>query len=324
MISDWLDDTGLFLGAHCPLPLDAPFTARQALGYGVSRRRLRTLHGAGFVRRMLHEVYVAAQAADTVEARASALALVIPNTAVITDRTAAWLHGVDVLPRSALATVPPVSVFHTDDTRVRRPGVTAGRRGLRADDVTDVHGVQVTTALRTTLDLGRLLWRFDALAAIDGFLRIGVPHDELLAEIDRFRGYRGVRQLRALAPLGDGLAESPGESALRLYWYDAGLPPPTLQFWVYDDAGVPLHRLDITAPEFRYCAEYDGEEFHSSPADREHDARRRAWLADERGWDIDVFTKVDVYGSKRFPPATLLRGFGRARERRLWTPHHRR
>src|SRR5206468_3759671 len=29
------------------------------------------------------------------------------------------------------------------------------------------------------------------------------------------------------------------------HWYDAGLPRPELQVWVYDDDGVGVYRLDI-------------------------------------------------------------------------------
>ncbi len=60
----------------------------------------------------------------------------------------------------------------------------------------ELGGLRVTTPVRTACDLGRLLWRFDALAALDGYLRIGVDRDEVLLEMPRFRGYRGVRQLR--------------------------------------------------------------------------------------------------------------------------------
>ena len=234
MDETWLDDHQLFLTSRASIPLDQPFTAAQAAGWGVSRQTLRTLVARGLVRRMLAGVYVAVQAVDDMGLRAAALALVVPEAAVVTDRTAAWLHGVNVLPRSSGTTPPPLNVFHTTDTRMDRPGVASGRRGLIPTDITVVRGVRVTTALRTSLDLGRLLWRYDALGAIDAFLRIGVPHEILSAEIDRFKGYRGVRQLRALAPLGDGRAESLAESALRLNWLDAGLPRPDLQTWVYD------------------------------------------------------------------------------------------
>jgi hypothetical protein len=321
----WLDDQGLFLSKRCPLSLEAPFTPAKAHALGVSRRSFRFMADCGLLRRVLQGVYAATQAPDDTLMRASALALVVPATAVVTDRTAAWLHGVDILPRTALRQAPPIDIVHMDDTRVRRPEVDGRRRGLLRSDITVVHGVRVTTALRTALDLGRLLWRFDALAAIDGFLRLGVAHELLIAEISRFRGYRGVIQLRALAPLGDARSESPGESALRLHWYDAGLPRPELQHWIYSDAGVPIYRLDISLPELRYGAEYDGEEFHTEPEDQEHDDSRRGWLTENRDWKIDPFTKTEVYGRDASPVPQLQAGYADARRHiSLWTPRRRR
>jgi len=323
MDHDWLDERQLFLTLRCPLPLDVPFTGAQALALGVSRQTLRTMLDRGLLRRMLQGVYVAAQARDDMDLRARALALVVPDGAVVTDRSAAWLHGVALLPRSSGVRPPPVNVFHTSDTRMRRPGVAAGRRGLLPSDITVVQGIRVTTALRTALDLGRLLWKYDALAAIDAFLRIGVPHELIVAEVGRFKGYRGVRQLRALVPLGDGRAESPGESALRLNWYEAGLPRPDLQTWVYDDRGVGIYRLDITLPELLWAAEYDGEENHTSDEDQEHDADRRSWCERERHWMFDIFTKIDIYDRTTDPIERLADGFTRARKRTLWTPYGR-
>ena len=320
----WLDDSGRFLGERCPLPLEVPFTPRQARALGVSRRVLLFMVQCGLVRKVLHGVYAASQAPDDTLMRATALTLVVPPTAVVADRTAAWLHGVDILPRTALTQPPPIDIVHVDDTRVRRPEADGRRRGLLPSDITVVHGVRVTTALRTALDLGRLLWRFDALAAIDGFLRLGVPHDLLIAEIGRFRGYRGVIQLRYLAPLGDPESESVGESGLRLHWYDAGLPRPELQHWVCSDDGVPIYRLDITLPDLLYAAEYDGEEFHTAPEDTEHDESRRGWLSMDRGWKIDPFTKLEVYGRGESPVPRLQAGFAEARRRHSrWTPRRR-
>ena len=324
MNQDWLTPSGTLLGACCPLPLDAPFTTAQANSSGVSRRVLGELRAAGLVRSVLRGVHLAAQTPDDLRTRAQALALVVPTEAVVCDRTAAWLHGVDILPRSAVHEPPPVQVAHTDDTRVRRPGVDGLRRGLRSRDVASVHGVRVTTPLRTGLDLGRLLWRYDALAALDGFLRLGVDHDQLLAEVERFRGYRGVRQLRTLAPLADSRSESVAESAVRLSWIDAGLPRPQLQIWVDDDAGVPRYRVDLGLEEIRFGVEYDGEEFHTTRADRRHDERRRAWLRDERGWTIVVLTQADVYGPHRRPIELLQDGHVEAlRSLARWTPRQR-
>lgn len=186
-----------------------------------------------------------------------------------------------------------------------------------------VQGIRVTTPLRTVLDLGRLLRRHDALAAIDAFLRIGVPHDQMLAEVERFKGYRGVRQVRALIPLGDRRAESVAESALRLDWYDAGLPRPELQWWVCDDDGIGIYRLDIALPEVLYAAEFDGEENHTSDEDRGYDEQRRGWCERERHWLFEVFTKVEVFGRRPDPLPRLVGGFHRARSRTLWTPYGR-
>lgn len=325
MDGTWLDDRGSLLTDRCPLPPDRPFTSAQARMWGVSRRTFETMVRSGLIRRVLREVYAVAQAPNDTMMRAAALDLVIPPAAVVTDRTAAWLYGVDILPRSAVRVAPPLNVVHTTDTRMRRPECDGRRRGLLPTDITTVHGIRVTTELRTALDLGRLLWRFDALAAIDGFLRIGVPQDLLISEIARFKGYRGVRQLRALAPLGDARSESVGESGLRLHWHDAGLPWPELQFWIYDDDGTPIFRLDIADPDARYAAEYDGEEFHSDDEDQERDRERREWIRQHRAWAIDPFTKDDVYRTGAYPIADLVAGHQAARRTlALWTPGRQR
>lgn len=308
------------LPASFPMPTAHPFTTAQARARGISGRRLQMLHDSGHLRRLLRGVYASAQAPDDLRFRAAAVSLVVPRQAVVTDRTAAWLHGVPILPRTALREVPPIEVFRTDDARVRRPGVTGGRRGLLARDVMEVYGVRVTTPARTALDLGRMLWRYDALAALDGFLRRGVDREALLRDLSRFRGYRGVRQLRPLLLIADRRAESPGESALRLHWYDAGLPEPTLQHWIDGDDGIPRYRLDLALPELRYAAEYDGELHHSSPDDRADDEERRSW-ARRRGWTIDVFLKEDVYGLSPRAPDRLRAGQVQARRTLpIWHP----
>jgi hypothetical protein len=319
--SSWLAADGGLLGAGFPLPLDSPFTREQAVAAGVNPRQLQSLVAGRLLRRVLRGVYATAQAPDSVLFRAQALALVVPDCAVVTDRTAAWLHGVPILQRGAHVEAPMISVCERVDSRVRRREVDGRRRQVLDRDLTEVHGVRVTTPLRTGLDLGRQLWRFDALAAIDGVLRLGVDHDELLQESLRFKGHRGMRQLRALAPLGDGRAESPGESALRLHWLDAGLPPPELQFGIVDDWGQLRYRLDVPLPSAHYAAEYDGEEFHSTPEDVRHDDERRDWMRRERGWIIDVFGKDAVYGRNTDIAERLHSGLRRARAARtIWTP----
>lgn len=317
----WTDPNSSLLATGFPLPLDQPFTSAEAVAAGVSRYQLAALVRSGHLRPVVRGVYAAAQAPDSIRFRADALALVVPRIAVVTDRTAAWLHGVPALQRGSHLSAPPLDLCQPQDTRTVRPGVNGGRRLFRDQDVMTLGNLRVTTGVRTACDLGRRLWRFDALAALDGFLRIGVDREEILHLCQRFKGYRGVRQLRALAPLADGRSQSPGESALRLHWYDAGLPAPDLQHPIYHEDGWLRYKLDVPAPEVRYAAEYDGEEYHSSKEDREYDLERRRILADEYGWTIAVFTKDDVYARRSDIVDRLRAGFDDARRSvSRWSP----
>ena len=295
------------LSPDAPIPCDRPFSSAEASRLGVDESLRRRLVERGLLRPLLRGVFVAAGVPDSLRLRVAALGLVVPEHAVVVDRTAAWLHGVDALPRSAIHRMPSLDVFSRQGSRLRRPGVTSGIRDLTVRDLETIGPLTVTTPLRTACDLGRLLWRFDALSAIDGFLRLGLDHGLLLSEVGRFAGYRGVRQLRDLAPIGDPGAESPPESALRLHWYDAELPPPETQIWVEDDDGVPKFRIDVGDRGARFGAEYFGEEFHAEEQ-RDEDEERIAWLEDHRGWHMEVFTKTDVYGQELVASARLRDG----------------
>lgn len=309
----WCRDVAL-LGPDAPIPVDRPFTSAQASIEGVRPQLLAHLVSTGLVRRLLRGVLVATQVTDSFALRVDALKLVVPDHCVVVDRTAAWVRGVSVLPRSARYEMPFLDVFSVDGSRMRRDGIRSGVRDLSVTDVEECDGLKITSSLRTACDLGRGLWRFDALAALDGFRRLGLDAARLTAEVERFKGYRGVVQLRTLVPLADARAESPAESALRLHWYDADLPRPELQIWVHDDAGVAIFRVDLGLEELLYGSEYDGEEFHGAEA-AEHDATRRAWLEDQRGWLIEVFDKDDVYARRADPVSRLKSGYRRARAR---------
>jgi hypothetical protein len=108
-------------------------------------------------------------------------------------------------------------------------------------------------------------------------------------------------QLRELIPLATALSESPGESWARIDIHDAGLPAPSPQYAI-EVNGVVKYRLDLPYPEWKVVVEYDGEEHHTSPRDRENDALRRAWLR-RRGWIVIVITKDDF---RRHAQATWL------------------
>jgi hypothetical protein len=120
------------------------------------------------------------------------------------------------------------------------------------------------------------------------FMRVhGLTFHMLDDSLSRYRGRRGVVQLRELVPLADPRAESPRESQVRLAIHDDNLPAPELQWWVIE-GGVPMFRLDLAYPKHRVAVEYDGEEFHDRTQEqREADAERREWLR-RRGWTVVV------------------------------------
>jgi hypothetical protein len=272
----------------------SPFTSRQGEErYGLTRQVLRQLVADGSCRRVLRGVYQRTDVPDTVETRARAAALVLPPYGVFCDRTAAWLHGIDAFRYRELEVLPPLDIVVLRDfNRLRRIGVAGGSRDLDPLDVLAIGDVRVTTPLRTALDLGCSLRPTAALAVLDQFMRVHhLTRAEMAAEVLRYRGRRGVIQLRWMISLADSASESAGESWIRLAIVKANLPHPELQIVVVLD-GREL-RLDLAYPKHRICIEYDGAEFHTSPSQRRADDARRDLLR-AHGWTVIVVTKDEL------------------------------
>lgn len=278
------------------LPAAEPFTGTTAADYGVTPNVLTRLLRDGVLRRVFRGVYVDNAVPDTLALRTRAVALAVPTDAVLTDTTAAWLYGLDLQPPGAHRQTPIVHDFRPPGrTRVRQPAVIGGERTLADSDIQIVNGIRATTPLRTACDLGRLLGRDRAIGALDALLGLDAfTQPELIAAIRRFGGYRGVVQLRELAPIADPRSESMTESTLRLRWIDEGLPFPELQIPVSIPGAWWSYRLDLGIRRIRYAAEYDGDDWHSTPEQIVHDNRRRAELRDD-GWIIDVFGREQLY-----------------------------
>lgn len=272
-----------------------PFTTAHLPDLGISRKQLRAAVEADVVRRVLRGVYVAHDVDDTIAVRAAAARMVIRPGSVVRDRTAAWIHGVDVLGWAETEVLPPVETCVARfNSPTRRGGVDGRTRDLELRDVMTIDDVWVTTPLRTALDLGCNLKRQTALGALDAVMHHHhlVP-GQLVAELPRLAGRRGVRQLRSLLPLSDPLRESMRESWMALALHDAGLPMPQAQHWI-DIDGVPTWRLDLAYPRHRIVIEYDGEQWHHRTEEqRRHDERRRGWLR-AHGWAVIVVTKLEL------------------------------
>lgn len=303
------------LDASCNLPLDVPFTAAVARSAGVPQRQLRLWCRLGLLRRPVRGVYVVSQLPDSLRLRVDCLALIAPDDAVICDRHAGWLHGAEMtLAPNEHLDVLPVSMYLPTGRRLRNGVADSGERRLRAEDITEILGIPVTTKVRTAWDLGRVRRPEVALSAADQMLRLpGFPADQFRAGVERFRGMRWVTILRLIAPLADGRAESPPESVLRWYWLVTGLPRPQPQLEIWAD-GVFVARVDLGNEELGYVAEYYGEEWHR-PKQIVHD-ERRVHAIERAGFEVDVFRKENVYGQHRDVETLLIAGARRAQTAR--------
>jgi hypothetical protein len=270
-----------------------PMTPRSAAAHGLTPQHFRRAVRRGLLRPLLRGVHLRSDVGVTTPVKLAAAALVINPTSVACDRTAAWIWGVDVHEFRELDGVPPLETYVLRGHRAsERDGVRGGRRDLVLSDWVEVDGVKVTTPLRTALDLGCVLRRRHALAAMDALMRAhAFTPEDLSRALSRYRRRRGVVQLRELVPLVDPRAESQPESWTRLELIDNGLPAPEVQWWVSVD-GVPTYRLDLAYPHAKIAVEYNGEEFHEAPEDRERDARRRDWL-ERHGWTVVVVDRTD-------------------------------
>lgn len=299
-----------------PLPLDAPFTTSQARAAGLRPHDLTRLVTTGHLRRLLKGVYAPAQCPDSREIRARAVSLFAPPGSVVCDWTATWLWtGIDHPAAHYSLPAPDVFRFRGQD-RMRNGLTRSGQRWFLPSDVVPFVGdLLVTSPLRTAWDLGRFSRRIVAIGGMDALARTDAfTLDELVSGVERFRRQRGVVQLRHLAPMVNGRSESPGESALRMRWLEASaLPPPECQISLTTEHGIELYRIDLGLRRLQFGAEYDGEEWHDSPHQMEHDRTRRHALRHEFGWHIEVFRRDDVFGQSETATERLLRGIEEAR-----------
>lgn len=239
---------------HPLLPLERPFTRAMARVVGVERSALDRMLREGTARRLLRGVYAASSAPDTTALRAAAVSLVAGRESTAVDRTAAWVHGVDLWGLDTEG-VRPVELLAPG--RASR-GRSVSSRDLAGHDVQRVEGLRLTTPLRTALDLGRLLAPDLAIGAMDLLLRTGTfSHVELLSEIARLAGHRGVGQLRTLAAQVDARSDGLAESALRLRWHQARLPTAVPGMPV--SAGGRLVRLSLGAEQRQFGAVLAGQ-----------------------------------------------------------------
>ncbi|MGN6721114.1 MAG: type IV toxin-antitoxin system AbiEi family antitoxin domain-containing protein [Marmoricola sp.] len=185
-----------------------PVSRRELLESGIPSRRIEAMRRSGELRTVFRGVYVGRDVADSLEMRIDAAGLVLGPDQVVCDRAAAFLHGVDAYGSRESQSRPLETCVRRGGTRTRRQGIDGRERDLVEHDVEARRNVQLTTPLRTALDLGCSLPRHRALGVMDALARFhGFDPISLYAGSRRFRGRRGVLQLRSLIPLVDPRSE---------------------------------------------------------------------------------------------------------------------
>ena len=185
-------------------------------------------------------------------ARARALHRQLRSEAVFSHTTAALLLGCPVW------TVP-------DRTHVYqryRPSSRAAKDIVRhvgtvpADAVVTVHGLPVTSLVRTVVDCALTLHPLEALVIADFALGQDVDRAELLAELGIRTERRGVRRARLVLELADGGSHSPWETWVRYEMLRTGLPRPATQMPVSTDRS--LFHTDLGYEKWNLGIEFDG------------------------------------------------------------------
>jgi hypothetical protein len=294
------------------------FTTAQWRAGGRSIGSLTRAVADGEVRRVLRGVYAWCDVPDTAEHRARAIMLVRPRQTVVGRALAAWLSEIDVLPPGRSVADEPIHlVVAKDVVPPRLPGCRASQADLPDSDLVEEYGVLRTSDPRTALDLARFSPRTQAVAAVDAFLnRERVTPADLWARARLLTRVRNCRRLRANLAVSDAGAQSYAESAQRVLFVDAGLPPPRTQVAVYSPSGELLGFLDMGWLRYLLGSEYDGEEYHDKEEDRAADERRRGRIHDETLWTVDVARKGELWGR----PAGLVARTAELLLARSWTP----
>lgn len=181
--------------------------------------------------------------------------------------------------------------MHADPPK--RTGVTGHHCRLDPGEVRTLRGLEVTSPVRTWLDLAPML-NIDELVAAGDFIvcehhRSFGPRrnplatlEELKAAVSRARRRRGLAKAREAVELVRVGVDSPPETQLRLIMHRASLPEPTLGYVVLDGAGNEMSWPDLSLPEWKVAIEYDGGH-HLTARQKEIDDDRDHRMA-QSGW----------------------------------------
>ncbi|WP_350279478.1 type IV toxin-antitoxin system AbiEi family antitoxin domain-containing protein [Kribbella sp. HUAS MG21] len=178
-----------------------------------------------------------------------------PGTAAVSHQSALVMHGVPLWG----ADLDDVHLSRLDRHRGGRiAGVRHHRGKLTDSDLTTAGGLLVTTVARSLFEMACTSSFEAAVVSADAVRRdrpIGEAELERLLEVTAF--WPGSATARAALDFSSPLAESVGESRLRVLLHTYGLAAPVLQA-VFTDAAGFVGRVDFFFAAERTVVEFDG------------------------------------------------------------------
>jgi hypothetical protein len=240
-------------------------TRRDLLRIGFSSRAIEHRLATGRLRPVAGGVYTVGWPLTDRKQGWMAAVLICGEGAVLSHGSAAALWGIG--PEGS----GPVDVSIRRHCGVSRVGISVrSRPRLPERDVTERHGIPVTTPVRTLIDQGTDL----TPKRLERIVNEADKHDVIDPEalrtaLDDYAGERGVKPLRTLLDrLTFRLSDTELEVLFRPIAAKAGLPTPLTKEMVND------FEVDFYWPDLRLVVETDGWRYHRTPSAQTRDARR--------------------------------------------------
>jgi hypothetical protein len=240
-------------------------TRRQLLALGFSKRAIEHRVARGRLHVVAHGVYAVGWQRLTQRRRWMAAVLACGEGAALSHRSAAALWEIGEEPDGR------VDVSVTRRCELRRPGLhVRGRPSLRAEDITSVDGIPVTSIAQTLVDLATELPPREMERAVNEADKHDLIDPESLRSVlDAHAGEPGVKILRKLLDKRTfRLSDSDLEVLFRPIATGAGLPPPLTKQMVNG------FEVDFFWSELGLVVETDGLRYHRTPSTQTRDAQR--------------------------------------------------
>ncbi|MGW6198343.1 type IV toxin-antitoxin system AbiEi family antitoxin domain-containing protein [Kribbella sp. NPDC055110] len=178
-----------------------------------------------------------------------------PNSVAVSHQSALVLHGMPIWGLD-------LSRVHVTRMDGQSGGLVAGVQHhlgvLTAADLTVVDGRLVTNVARAALESACTTSFEVGVVGFDAALRGGhLGEDDVLRLRSASTFWPGSATARQALRFGNGLAESVGESRLRVLMHEHGLPEPRLQTEFHDRHGL-IGRVDFDFDGYNLVVEFDG------------------------------------------------------------------